>query len=1315
MFGRNGAILLIQLLSLWCGPVAFAQSGRIISTKDGLPQSFVSGLEQDNAGFMWIATRNGLARYDGRHFKVFQHLDEDSAAIASNLIISIQKKKGKIWLEYESGEIDRFDPESEEVHHFIRQKILQDGSFLRRAWLIDANERFWTIHEEKGLVAYDSKTRKTTRYNVGSNLGNGKLWGLTETSDGHIWVLSDRGVSRITVSSGRIDSYQTPVPVNYSDPDLSLRFSVALHQRDNGELMWGDRRQLYFFSWATRQFRIIPMPGESLRGIVWIRTGPDGSEYFERDGALCRYHDKTGFVQLHAKVGGDESPLQSFLIDRSGLVWMGTNAYGIRQLDLTTPFFPAYPIRDGFAGDVIQKLFGGSLAGLFDWREADDRFSAPGYHLRSAYDKKGGLYIGLKETIVHYDAKEKRLVRLPKIPYITRASGPGVGVKGLAFTTEGHPVVVGYNGNVLSFDRSQGKWGWVLPKDFISSRLGENLSPRDIHIDLDRLWITTEMDGLLMVDLKTHRISQLKHSAEKGALPTDQLLGFCPDPTRPDLLWIGSYNGLICLNKKTLVAEKFGPGQGLPDQTVYSLLPDRSGHLWFGTNKGLCRFNPVTHSIKVFQIRHGLPENEFNRFHQLLLPDGRMAFGGTEGWTVFDPLAIKDDLFEPAVAFTGLKINNAEAAPQKSGILTSPLNVIPELVLPYDQNTLQFTFAGLQFNQPEDLSYRYQLESYDKSWVEAGNNPLAAYTKIPPGHYLLKVNAGNTSGQWSRHIKTLKIKVRPPWWATWWAYILYTLATSAAIWYWLRLQLTRLELRKSVELKQQEARQLQKLSEMKSRFFTNITHDFRTPLTMILSPLPGIIQEQTSETQKRKLSSVKKNAEQLLTLINQLLDFSKAETGMLSVNESRGELSLFVENTVGLFREEAIRKDIALLFDSRVNGDFWFDAPKLERMLGNLIGNAIKFTRQGGKVSVLLEKETHGVLISVSDTGIGIPTESLPHIFERYYQAGTGGSQGQEPQGSGIGLALVKELAILQNGTIHAESIPGKGSTVRLRLPLQGAESGRHTEAGPKALNSDFKIRALDEEEVVILLVEDNYELADFVANSLPDHYQIMHAANGAEGFQLALENIPDLIISDVMMPVMDGLELCRQVKQHEHTRHIPLILLTAKISVDSRMEGLELGADDYLTKPFHVPELNLRVYNLLERERRLRQRLKEELLQPKEGEPEPGLTSGDPFLTRLFEMVEAHLDEPEMGITALSERMSLSRSQLHRKVRAVSGLAVSELVRNYRLTRAAGFLREGFTSSESAYKAGFDSPAYFTKCFHAFYGRTPSEYSRQG
>ncbi|WP_031529663.1 hybrid sensor histidine kinase/response regulator transcription factor [Dyadobacter crusticola] len=1296
------------LLGMTCAN-ALSQASRTISTREGLPQSFVSGLEQDQAGFVWVGTRNGLARYDGVNFKVFQQNNSDKSILASNLIINIKKFNDKIWIEHESGEIDELNPVSELVaHHSVPMK-LNSGVFLRRAWLADSTGTLWRIMDGKGLIKYGVKPKVYNRKSGGFD--SDTLWGLCEGHYGRLWVLTRYGLSSLDRRTGKIKNFGSPQLPDYHDYRYAVRLPVALHLRSNGELMWADRRFLHFFSSATGEFlRKIPFDSQSDRGVSWIRTGPDGADYFERGGDLYRFKEDTGLALIYGKTREDKNPVQSFLVDKSGLVWFGTNAHGIFQVDLTTPFFPAFPIQDGFAGDVMKTAFNASLPALFDWKPKDQGFAASGYHIRSAYDKSGALWIGLKEKIVRYDPATKTFYSLPGLTQISNPAETGIGIKGLTISPEGAPVVIGYNRNVLIYHQDKKTWEWLVPQGEISRQFGTNVTPQDISMDRDRIWITTEMHGLIIINRRSGKMQLLKHHQGPGALPTNQLLGLKQDPSRPYLLWIGSRNGLICLDKKTLKAEIFNTNTGLPDNTIYTLLSDQYGNLWFGTNKGLCSFSPITHKVKVFQTRHGLLEDEFNRFHQLMLPDGRLAFGGTHGWTLFDPNKIKEDVYQPAVALTSLKINNETATQSSDGFLKQPLNAVDKLVLPHDQNTVTLFFAGLQYNQPQDLQYRFRLSGYDNEWINSGHIPFANYTKIPPGSYEFMVNASNTTGQWSNEIKKLHITVLPPWWRTWWAYLFYVLVIAGSVWYWMRLQTIKIELRKSVELKKQEAQQLRALSEMKERFFTNVTHDFRTPLTLILSPLTPLIQKYSGTSDGGKLLSVKRNAEQLLTLINQLLDFSRLNAGMLTVDPSAGDLCVFISHTLSLFREEALKKNINIDFNQQVSGDFWFDAAKLERMLSNLIGNALKFTPIGGRVEVSVTREQGDIVFSVADNGIGIQKERLAYVFDRYYRIEV--NEMLAGKGSGIGLALVKELAELQGGRVEVESIEGRGSTFRIRMPYQSVDSGQE-KTSVKVKTNEWEVPLIQDEEVRILLLEDNAELSDFIAESLPGRYKIERASNGQQGLEAALSTIPDLIISDVMMPVMDGFEFCQLIKQHTHTSHIPVILLTAKAAVESRMQGLTKGADDYLTKPFHVPELNLRVYNLLERQRKLRAYIQKRITTPHQEHSRKVTQELDPFLTRFYDVLDQDLDNSSVSVDELASRMNMSRSQLHRKLRAIADMTVSDVVRNYRLKKAAAFLRQGFNSSESAYKVGFDSPAYFSKCFRDVYNMTPSDYQK--
>lgn len=1299
----------MALLLCLVGTVVFSQTGRIISTKDGLPQSFISGLEQDKAGFVWVGTRNGLARFDGLDFKVLQHKNSDTSSLSSNLIITIKSFNNAIWIEHESGDIDQLDPVTEQINHYGNPANFKSIELFRRAWVADSKGILWRIVDGQGLLRCGNKPVFYSRKSNGFD--SDTLWGVLEGEKDLLWVLTKNGLSSLNRKSGKVVNYGSPKRPDFHDYNFAVRLPIGLHRRSNGELMWTDRKYIYFFSPITNKFlRVVPFSAANERGVTFIRTGPDGSDYFERNGILYRYNELLGLQQIYNQSVTNKGSLMSFLVDKSGLVWLGTNAHGIYQLDLTTPFFPSFPVKEGFAGDVLRKEFGQKLSGLFGWDIDDKRFASPGYHIRSVYDKRGSLWLGLKEKVVRYDPTTRKFTSFPPVRQLVNSGENGIGLKGLTLTPQGVPVVVGYNRNVLIYNETKKQWDWLIPEGELQRQLGKEVTPQDIWMDAERIWITTEMEGLLFYEIKTGKIHQLRQNSQQGSLPTNQLLAIEPDPSRSHLLWIGSYNGLICLNKKTLKAEVFNTKQGLPDNAVYSLLTDHYGNLWFGTNKGLCSFSPITHKVRTFKTRHGLLEDEFNRFHQLKLPDGRLAMGGTEGWTLFDPDKIKDDEYQPDIALTSLKINNEEVVQSADGILTKPFNALTGLSLPYNQNTLTLAFAGLQYNQPQDLQYRYQLVGYDTDWIVAGHVTFANYTKIPPGVYEFLVNASNTGGQWSKEIKKLKITINAPWWRTWWAYLIYALVIAGSTWYWFRLQLVRLELRKSVELKQQETEQLRVLAEMKERFFTNITHDFRTPLTLILSPLTALIKNQEGSPNEQKLISIKRNAEQLLKLINQLLDFSKLDYNVLSVSESAGNIASFTENVTNLFKEEALKKGVNLHLKSSVVGEYWFDAAKLERMLGNLIGNALKFTPSGGTVTVGVVVDHNDLVFSVTDTGFGIPQKQIAYVFDRYYQV----KSEKQVGGTGIGLALVKELAELQKGIVEVESKEGKGSTFRIRMPYQPVVAAEIVDSTESKTTNDWGTPVVADGDVRILLVEDNAELSDFIASSLPESYKIDKASNGAEGLKIALETLPDLIISDVAMPIMDGFELCRQVKEHEPTNHIPVIMLTARVAIESRMEGLLKGADDYLAKPFHVPELNLRVYNLLERQRRLREYIKNKLEVPQLEEQPKTEEVQDPFLVKFYAIVDENLDNSSIGVENISAMMNMSRSQLHRKLRAIAGMSISDLVRNHRLVRGAEFLKSGLGSSEAAYKSGFDSPAYFSKCFREFYGVTPTDFQKR-
>jgi signal transduction histidine kinase/CheY-like chemotaxis protein/ligand-binding sensor domain-containing protein/AraC-like DNA-binding protein len=1328
---------------------ARAQSMRTIATQDGLPQSFVSGIVQDDSFFIWIATRNGLVRFDGVQYKLFQHHTGDTTSLASNFIIWLQRdRQNHLWLEHESGILDEMDPVTEKIIHYLKGGVDHplDATFIRRGWMVDRDGLFWGVMKGQGVSTFDRQHKKTGYFNrANAGFSSDTARGLAETADHGIWILTKGGLTRFDKKNNRFAHWAIPYTEDYGDFPNSDAIAIDLHERKNGELMWGDRRSLYFFNPLTHIFRKLVIPSVSYLGVRWIRTGPDGSDYFESYGDLFHYDDVSGLSMVGKTIADNFGDAKSFLVDRSGLLWIGTNARGIKQIDLTIPYFKSLPYKKEFVIDLVRNYWGVDFAQLCHWMPEDNLFTQPSYQFRTVYGAHHRLYFSLKATVAYVDSASKKFVKLPELPHGTR-------ITGLAVTPKEDLMVAGVTGNIFQYDPQNRVWKPLLDTGLLRRSFGNSLRPLDILADEKSLWMTTESDGLFAIDLRTLAIRHFQKN-QADSFPINELLGLRADPVHPELLWIGSFQGLIRLDKTTFRSRLFSLKEGLPDNTIYSILSDRKGELWLSTNQGICRFEPSTGQVRVFGSRHGLPGDEFNRFHHFQLPDGSLAFGSTTGWTIFDPLMVKKDEFEPQLALTDLRINNREVTASPSNkILRSPLNANSMLTLPFDQNTVSIGFAGLEYSQPQELHYRYRLLGYDNDWVQAGNTHQAIYTKIPPGTYTLLVNASNTSGQWSSYTKAIQLHINSPWWSTTLAYMCYSIILTGLIWTFIRFRVSRTIMKREITISEMETQQLKELDDMKSRFFSNITHEFRTPLTLIIGPAAQLKTEHPDDPRINKLSDgIIHNSKQLLTLVNRLMELAKLESGTAKLLQQRGNPVTLTGLVVQSFETDARTRQVHLLFgDRHVPPDCWFYSDALERIVYNLVSNALKFTEPGGKVEVLLSTDQEHLILTVEDTGVGIPGQQLLYIFDRFYQVAENtrpadgssdtrsGSDSSSNAGTGIGLAMVKELVNQMGGTIDAQSRtgPSSGTCFTLALPFK-TSAGQSENAAARQERSATSARRDPTDQPVsepadptssdlaappdpsdkklqVLLVEDSQELAEFITSILSEQYDVIHSLNGSIGLEQALTAMPDLIVSDVMMPVMNGFEFCRRLKEDIRTSHIPVILLTAKASQEDLITGLTLGANDYLAKPFHPTELLLRIHNLLNAQDKWRERLRLELSQPGAAVIMQGPAIQDVFLTKLYELLEEHLDDAGFGVDQLVDLVNMSRSSLHRKLKSLTGLSTTEVVRNFRLSKAAEMLRQGFNSSDAAYKSGFGSPAYFTKCFREVYGLTPTDFIRQ-
>ena len=1282
--------------------------------EDGLPQSYVSGLQQDKDGFLWIGTRDGLARYDGREFKVFHQKNNDSLGLSSNVITALfLDVENLLWIFYINEKVDCFDTRRMQVVNkdsfaTVRKTI---SELRTRKMYRDRSGKFWLTRNSQGVVCYDTHRKTTTWFNIEhKNLASNNVAGVLEDAKGQIYVFTDKGIEKPGVTSSFI-----PYP-----DTIHLTFTIDAHRAvitmPDGRLFVSAANELIVFDPIKKIFSsyVLPATVPVKEGVIQhLQAGKDGKLYVVAEGGVYELEKNNQYTWLwqSARDNTFASDARSFLVDRSGVIWFGTNASGMYKINLQSVPFTSKPYTTNFSIDVLSQLplLSNSLPGVFKKEVA-------AYGFRYAYGPGKTLWLSHRDND---ETREPLTICIVKNNTVSLAAAPPgnqAGIRGLSLSPSGRMIAMDVLGNSWAWDDANSLPSFTptilsLPKSSIVV---------DMEADENVVWVSTNKQGLYKIENNTIA-DHFTNETKKNKWPGNQLTDICNDPADKDILWIGTLGyGLIQLKKKTGAIKVFTTDDGLPNNTVYSIVPDDGGNLWLSTNKGISRFDPRANHFYNFDVRDGLPGNEFNRFHHLRLPDGRIAFGGAEAFTIFDPSTFAEDTFATTVALTKVLINNnpVEFTSDKSG-LSAPMNELQRLVLPYNKNFLQFEFAGLQFNQPEKIRYRYMLKGYDKEWIETGNRNLASYTKLPPGHYTLLLNASNTSVTWSPEVKQLAIRIRPPLWATWWAYVIYALLVLLLVRSYWRYRTSRIRMQNEIALEQSKAKQLKELDEIKNRFFSNITHELRTPLTLILTPLEKLKEENKfSPADQRILTTAHNNADQLLRLINQLLDISKMESKQMKVNLTIGELSDFVERCVQQFSMEAKDLSIQLLFSRQdVTGHYLFDEDKWEKIIFNLLSNALKFTGEGGEVHVTLSQATNNDLpvntiqLNVTDSGKGIAEHEIPKLFDRFYMADD--SAQRKYSGTGIGLALVKELTDLMKGTINVRSSSGKGASFTVSIPVDKAIESIPVNEIEQFGEKNETVQPTNEpaESTPLLLVaEDNDELRSFLVRELSVKWRVLEAANGKIAHELILKELPEIVISDYMMPECDGETLCRLIKNDPRVAHISFIMLTAKAAHQSIVTGLQAGADEYITKPFHFNELELRIGNLLTQQQRWHEHLREQVLPEK---PLPSLPHvNDLFLQQLYQFLEENLDAPGLDVEKLATAVSMSRRTLSRKLKTILNISPNDLIRRYRLQKAATLLSAGHNVSATAYIVGFETPSYFTHCFKEQYGQTPTEFA---
>lgn len=1286
------------------------------STDEGLPQSFISSMVQDKDGFLWIATRDGLARYDGRQFRTFRPPAADSSLSTEVILTMLYDSRDRIWILFENSQLRCF--------HTRSLKWLPMGNFplidslskkVALRLLSERNDQFWSLRWEGGLRMTDINNNRIAEFTKGNGkLASDEILSFAEDGSGRLWLYHDSGLEVSDTSRTRFRFIPFPAGIR---PDKSITvpypgLSFPLLCLPGGQVVAGNYNRLLFYDEKTNLFRVISCGKKETGiadGVKSLLAGADSLLYIEKMGHLFRLEKNGTFTYLWNYPANEYHYAQSLLLDRSNVCWFGTNAGGLYKIDFASLPFTSSGYRENFHADVMSRIIldaSGRLPETFlKTRES--------YNFRYCYAPGGSLFFSVYGN-EQLSGNPVYLFRNGSISTLHMPGIPENNICSMGWSRSGELMATSVN-NML--------YRWKDPDRLPEVKQLHGITGgavADMETDRDGgYWLLTQGSGLYHFKDDT-LLRVYSYFDKKNYLPSDRFTDMITDPDDENLLWIGTLGkGLLLFDKKKGYLRRFTMEEGLPNNTVYTVVPDKQGYLWFSTNKGIGRLHRRNYSVTVFDISDGLPENEFNRFYSFVFPDGRIAFGGGKGYTVFDPSLFREDHFATPVRITGFSVNNKNLEyGDDDQLLPKPINDLEKLVLPYHKNFLSFEFTGLAFNQPGKIRYRYILKGYDKDWVISGTRNLATYTKLPPGTYTLLLNASNSSGRWSPDVKKLLIRIRPPFWATWWATTFYGLVILSLISLYWKYRNRRIRMQNEIALEQSKAQHLKEVDEIKERFFSNITHELRTPLTLIFTPLEKLKDDPKYPPEDRRIfTNAFTNAGRLLRLINQLLDISKIESGQMKVHTRVGDIALFLQEAVQQFELRAGEKNIRLQFINKdVSGLYLFDPEKWEKILFNLVGNAIKFTPEGGSVDVSVSsvmgegEKAPGIRLAVKDTGKGIAPDQLSRLFDRFYMADDSATRTEG--GTGIGLALVRELTELMHGKVVAESEPGKGCRFVVEIPVTRAGAAEKLAAPDETTCLPVEKDELNKEIPLVLVAEDNDELRMFITGSLEPRWRVIATGNGRAAFDLAVKEMPDIIVSDVMMPGMDGYALCQLVKEDPRTGHIGFILLTAKAAQESRLEGLKQGADAYLTKPFHQRELEQNLQNLVDQQERLRKHLQKQLL------PEAPLQQlphvHDIFIQELYRQMDEHIDDPALSVETLARLMMMSQRSLHRKLTAILNISPVEFIRRYRLQKAAILISSGHSIADTAYSVGFETASYFSQCFREQFGKTPTEFANQ-
>lgn len=1360
---RKSWFLFFLLLN--CAVQAFSQlSFDHLTVSNGLSQSTVLSICKDSRGYMWFGTRDGINRYNGKSIKVYRHdTDKTNSISADDYIYVIAKSKGdNLWIGTQKG-LNYYQPVTdtfEKIYHNPTDPASLGSNAVLTVCETKKGQVWFGTNNGLSMLT-EAKSRKFKNFYVKDGLAGNEIYSIFEDSKQNIWVGTTTGLTLMKpLAKG---GYQFTNFFYKAGEQFGLSGnSVKTIVEDKQGRIWigTERNGISIYHPERQNFSHIRQGSLAVNGLSndFIRKiiiTKDGNFWIATMNGLNIYDSISEKITVYKH----DSESRKSLIDNSikdlyeddqGSVWIGTNFGGISVAHKNAVPFDVYKYskyRNSISNDIISVIAGvdnqhilsgteGSgldymniQTGVFrNFRNNPANGASIGSNTVKAIfkDNKGQIWIGLYEgglelfdlasgTFKHFkpNAKDSTSISYGYVSCITQDQQGrlwvGTSSKGINL----------YNYEQQNFTRITSKSkGLNISSDYIRVMLGDKKG---------NLWVGTA-DGLSILRKGKNQFQRFYKN--KDGLKSDYINCILEDSNHQ--IWIGSHRGGLA---KYLPKENkfisYTTKDGLPSNNVVGIAQDDEGRLWISTDRGLSKLDVKQGSFKNYYVSDGLPSNEFSYGAAYKAPNGTLYFGSYNGLVSFKPKDISINKTAPKIVFTALRLFNKDVeVGGEDGLLDKDISFAPKITFSANQNIFTVDFVALNYIKPERNKYAYKLEGFEDNWNEVAI-PSATYTNLPAGTYYLLVKGSNNDGIWNEIPARLEIKVRPPLWQTWWAYLFYAIVLAFVLYYINKFLRRQERLETELHYEHLNYEQQQQLYQTKLDFFTRISHEIRTPLTLIFAPLEKLIDTtRNNSSLNTQLNSIKTNTDRLLRLIKELLDFRKIETGNLQLQVVEIDLVDFCRHIYEACKGEAAHKNLNFKFEpAKPSIKAFVDPSQMEKVFFNLLSNAFKYTSANGSILLTIDELDDRIQIKISDTGMGISQEHIEHIFTNFYQIK---NQNQQITGWGIGLALVKNIIDLHSGQITVKSEMAahekEGFTEFCVTVLKGNSHFSEQELAVKSADEVPKaaIRNLPlvEEQVLtapskedvqvknqhVLVVEDNDELREFIVQSLEGSYSVTGCTNGAEGWEYAVENIPDLIVSDVTMPVMDGNEFCRKIKNEERTNHIPVVMLTAMAAHTHQVEGLEAGADVYITKPFSIQVLELNIRNLLSSKEALRAKYNKQLmLTPAKLET---ASPEEKFLAKLMLIVEEHMENTDFNVSVLVTEIGMSQTVLYKKIKALTDLSITDYIKTVRLKRAAQLLGDGHLNiAEVAYAVGFSDRKYFSKEFKKQFGVAPSDY----